>query len=595
MIRTPLRPLARVISARENGENPDVIEAEERVKRNQVINQKIRKRAEHRLTMLGLAFFIGFGAIAGKMGMLAVSEPMEPRLAVANTGIHSQRADIVDRNGSVLATNLVTTSLYAQPHMMIEPVKAADKLAKIFPDINHDKLLKQFTGKRKFVWVRKKVSPEQKQLVHDIGEPGLLFGPREMRLYPNGKLAAHILGGAGFGKEDVRAAELIGVAGVEKFFDERMRDPAQVDTPLKLSIDLTAQATMRRVVEGGMKIMNAKGAAAVLMDVHTGEIVSMVSLPDFDPNDRPAPLLEGDPSDSPLFNRAAQGVYELGSTFKLFAAAVSLDNNLANEDTMINTKGPIRWGKFKIRDFHNYGNQLSVKDVIVKSSNIGTARMAQAAGTNAQKKILDDLGFFAPVPVEISEAKRTKPLLPAKWSDLSTMTISYGHGIAATPLHLATAYATLANGGYKVKPTLLKSDVSTLHGDQVLKKTTSDSLMRMLRAVVTEGTASFGEVDGYHVGGKTGSADKPKPNGGYYDDKVIATFASAFPTHDPKYVLVLTLDEPSIEAAGEERRTAGWTAVPVAAELITRVAPVLNMRPELAGSGQVEYTQAKHQ
>ncbi len=595
MIRTPLRPLARVISARENGENPDVIEAEERVKRNQVINQKIRKRAEHRLTMLGLAFFLGFGAIGGKMAMLAVSEPQEPRLAVANTGIHSQRADIVDRNGSVLATNLVTTSLYAQPHMMIEPVKAADKLAEIFPDINHEKLLKQFTGKRKFVWVRKKVSPEQKQLVHDIGEPGLLFGPREMRLYPNGKLAAHILGGAGFGKEDVRAAELIGVAGVEKFFDERMRDPAQVDKPLELSIDLTAQATMRRVVAGGMKIMNAKGAAAVLMDVHTGEIVSMVSLPDFDPNDRPTPLLKGDPSDSPLFNRAAQGVYELGSTFKLFAAAVSLDKGLANEDTMINTQGPIRWGKFRIRDFHNYGKTLSLTDVIVKSSNIGTARIAQAAGTDAQKKILDDLGFFAPVPVEISEASRTKPLLPRNWSDLSTMTISYGHGIAATPLHLATAYATLANGGYQIKPTLLKSDVSAAHGDQVLKQSTSDSLMRMLRAVVTKGTASFGEVDGYHVGGKTGSADKPKPNGGYYDDKVIATFASAFPTHDPKYVLVLTLDEPSIQAAGEERRTAGWTAVPVAAELITRMAPVLNMRPELAGSGQVEYTQAKHQ
>ncbi len=595
MIRTPLRPLARVISARENGENPDVIEAEERVKRNQVTHQKIRKRAEHRLTMLGLAFFLGFAAIGGKMAVLAVSEPMEPRLAVANTGIHSQRADIVDRNGSVLATNLVTTSLYAQPHMMIEPVRAANELARIFPDINHDKLLEQFTGKRKFVWVRKKVSPEQKQLVHEIGEPGLLFGPREMRLYPNGKLAAHILGGAGFGKEDVRAAELIGVAGVEKFFDERMRDPAQVDQPLQLSIDLTAQATTRRVLEGGMKIMKAKGAAAVLMDVHTGEIVSMVSLPDFDPNDRPTALLKGDPSDSPLFNRAAQGVYELGSTFKLFAAAVSLDKGLVNEDTMISTQGPIRWGKFKIRDFHDYGKQLSVMDVIVKSSNIGTARMAQAAGTDAQKEILDNLGFFAPTPVEISEAKRVKPLLPPNWSELSTMTVSYGHGIAATPLHLAAAYSTLANGGFKVKPTLLKSQTPTAHGDRVLAEATSKSLMRMLRAVVTRGTASFGEVDGYHVGGKTGSADKPKPNGGYYDDKVIATFASTFPAHDPRYVLVLTLDEPSIQAAGEERRTAGWTAVPVAAELITRVAPVLNMRPELAGSGQVEYTQAKHQ
>lgn len=594
MIRTPLRPLARVIDARKHGQNPDHIEAAERAKRNQVTQQKLRKRAEARLTILGLAFFLGFAAIGGKMAMLAGSEPMEPILASSSSKIYSQRADIIDRNGSILATNLITTSLYAQPHRMINPVRAADELVKIFPDIDAEKLLKNFTGKRKFIWVRKKISPDQQQLVHDIGEPGLLFGPREMRLYPNGTLAAHILGGTGFGKEDVRAAELIGVAGVEKFFDERMRDPAQVDKPLQLSIDLTAQATMRRVVEGGMNIMQAKGAAAVLMDVHTGEVISMVSLPDFDPNERPRPLVKGDPSDSPLFNRAAQGVYELGSTFKLFTVASSLDMGLTNENTMIDTRGPIKWGKFKIRDFHNYGKQLSVMDVIVKSSNIGTARMAQAVGTDAQKKLLGALGMLDPTSLELVEAKYIKPLVPKNWSELSTMTISYGHGIAATPLHLAAAYATLANGGMKVEPTLLRVDGQTAYGARVLSDATSKTLMRMLRNVVTRGTASFGEVKGYSVGGKTGSADKPKPTGGYYDDKVIATFASVFPTYDPKYVLVLTLDEPSIQTAGETRRTAGWTAVPVAAELITRLAPILNMRPEVAGSGKVHYMQVKN-
>jgi len=347
MIRTPLRPLARVIDARKHGQNPDQIEAAERAKRNQAVHQKLRKRAEGRLTLLGLAFFMGFAAIGGKMAVLAISEPKEPKLAYSGSKIYSQRADITDRNGAILATNLVTTSLYAQPQRMINPVRAVEELAKVFPDINADKLLQSFTGARKFIWVRKKISPEQQQLVHDIGEPGLLFGPREMRLYPNGSLAAHILGGTGFGKEDVRAAELVGVAGVEKYFDARMRDPAQVDKPLQLSIDLTAQATMRRVVEGGMKIMNAKGAAAVLMDVHTGEVISMVSLPDFDPNDRPRPLLKGDPSDSPLFNRAAQGVYELGSTFKLFTVAASLEKGLVNENTMIDTRGPIKWGNLK--------------------------------------------------------------------------------------------------------------------------------------------------------------------------------------------------------------------------------------------------------
>lgn len=594
MIRTPLRPLARVIEARKHGENPDGIEAAERTKRNLATLQKTRKRAEARLTMLGLLFFLGFAAVGGKMAVLAMSEPKEPRMALSNSQIYSQRADIIDRNGTVLATNLITTSLYAQPHIMINPEYAAKELAKIFPDLKLEKLMEQFTGKRRFVWVRKKTSPEQQQRVHNIGEPGLLFGPREMRLYPNGALAAHILGGTGFGKEDVRAAELIGVAGVEKFFDARMRDPAQVDKPLQLSIDLTVQATTRRVLEGGMKIMEAKGAAAVLMDVHTGEVISMVSLPDFDPNDRPAPLVKGDQSDSPLFNRAAQGVYELGSTFKLFTAALALDKGLVNENTMINTRGPIKWGKFKIRDFHNYGSQLSVMDVIVKSSNIGTAHMAKDIGGKAQKKFLGALGLLEPTKLELVESSHIKPLAPSNWSELSTMTISYGHGIAATPLHLASAYATLSNGGYKVEPTLLKTDSGNLHGARVLSGETSKTLMRMLRNVVTRGTASFGEVKGYSVGGKTGSADKPKPSGGYYDDRVIATFAATFPTHDPKYVLVLTLDEPSIQAAGEKRRTAGWTAVPVAAELITRLAPVLNMRPEVAGSGKVQYTQVKN-
>jgi len=594
MTRTPLRPLARIINARKNGQNPDQIEAAERAKRNQATQQKLRRRAEARLTMLGLVFFLGFIAIGGKMAVLAMREPAEPQMAMTDSRIYSQRADIVDRNGITLATNLITTSLYAQPQMMINPERAAKELVKIFPDLRLKTLLGQFTGKRRFVWVRKKISPEQQQNVHNIGEPGLLFGPREMRLYPNGAMAAHILGGTGFGKEDVRAAELVGVAGVEKYFDERMRDPAQLDKPLQLSIDLTAQATTRRVLEGGMKIMKAKGAAAVLMDVHTGEVVSMVSLPDFDPNERPQPLVKGDPSDSSLFNRAAQGVYELGSTFKLFTAALALDKGLMNENTMIDTKGPIKWGKFKIRDFHDYGSKLSMMDVIVKSSNIGTAHMAQTIGGKAQQKFLGQLGFFEPTSLELTESRHIKPLVPKNWSELSTMTISYGHGIAATPLHLASAYATLSNGGFQVKPTLIKSDRDNLHGERIMSDDTSKVVLRMLRNVVTRGTASFGEVKGYSVGGKTGSADKPKPSGGYYKDRVIATFAATFPTYDPKYVLVLTLDEPSIQAAGEKRRTAGWTAVPVAAELITRLAPILNMRPEVAGNGKIQYTQVKN-
>ena len=596
MIRRPLRPLARVIKARQDGENPDQIEARERARRNHETMVKQRRRAENRLLLLGVGFFLAFAVVGARMAILASTEPREPDAIASSSDILNQRADIVDRNGAVLATNLVTQSLYAQPPLMIDPAKAVEDLVKIFPDLDKDRLKKDFTsGKRKFLWVKRKISPEQRQMVHDLGEPGLLFGPREMRLYPNGKLAAHILGGANFGKEGVNAAEVKGVAGVEKYFDDLLTDPAQNSQPLQLSIDLTAQAITRRVLAGGMRLMNAKGASAVLMDVKTGEVISMVSLPDFDPNTRPRHKIEGDPSDSPLFSRASQGLYELGSTFKLFTAALSLDKGLVSPDTLINTESPMREGKHRIRDFKNYGPELSVTDVIVKSSNVGTARMALEAGAGAQQQLLMDLGFFDPLPVELIEAGQTKPLLPPNWSDIYMMTISYGHGISATPLHLASAYATISNGGYKVKPTLLKQSGLPKERERVISEETSRAVNKMLREVVLRGTASLGEVPGYQVGGKTGSADKPKPSGGYYDDKVISTFASVFPTSDPKYTLIVTLDEPEVNAFGEDRRTAGWTAVPVAAEIISRVAPVLNLRPVLEPATEITYTQASSQ
>ncbi|MHA7828752.1 MAG: peptidoglycan D,D-transpeptidase FtsI family protein, partial [Roseovarius sp.] len=474
-----------------------------------------------------------------------------------------------------------THSLYAQPPQMIDPERAVEELVRIFPDLDRERLTKDLTGKRKFLWIKKKLSPEQKQAVHDIGEPGLLFGPREMRLYPNGKLAAHVMGGASFGREGVHAAEVIGVAGVEKTFDERLRDPAQGHEPLRLSLDLSVQAATERVLHGGMKLMNAKGATAILMEVKTGEILTMASLPDFDPNDRPRPPVEGNPGDSPLFNRAVQGVYELGSTFKIFAVAQALDLGLINPSTIIDTQGPLRWGKHRIRDFRDYGSEMSATKVIVKSSNIGTARIAQMIGTERQQDFMKQLGFFEPTPVEMVEAQGGQPLLPPRWSELSTMTISYGHGLSASPMHLAAAYATLANGGRKVTPSLLRQPAAQL-GPRVMSEQTARASMTMLRKVVSEGTASFGEVEGYAVAGKTGTADKPKERGGgYYEDKVIATFASVFPAHDPQYVLVVTLDEP-VETSGDEpRRTAGWTAVPVAAEIIRRVAPLLGLRPQI--------------
>lgn len=593
MTRTPLRPLARILAARRAGENPDAIERENLAARHEADRDAARQRAEGRLLVLGVVFLCAFFMVGVKMFALAASDPAEPRAAASGAQIVAARADITDRNGRILATNLTTHSLYAQPPHMIEPERAARELARIFPDLDEAGLVKRFTGKRKFIWIKRRISPEQQQAVFDIGDPGLLFGPREMRLYPNGNLAAHVLGGAGFGREGVNSAEVIGVAGVEKAMDETLRDPGRGDVPLELSLDLTIQAAVERVLAGGMRLMNAKGAAAVLMDINTGEIISLASLPDFDPNDRPQPLITGDQAESPLFNRAVQGVYELGSTFKIFAAAQAIDEKLVSRTTWIDTEGPLTWGKHRIRDLRDHGPALTVEDVIVKSSNIGTARIAMMIGPERQQDFLANLGLMKALPVELIEAPGARPLLPKKWSEIHTMTISYGHGMSASPLHLATAYATLLNGGLQVTPTLLKREEHT-PGPRVLAANTSEQMRSFLRQVVQRGTATLGEVAGYHVGGKTGTADKPKPQGGYYEDKVIATFASVFPANDPKYVLVVTLDEPVDTTGQKPRRTAGWTAVPVAAEVIRRVAPLLGLAPDVEPSATTGVTLARN-
>lgn len=586
MTRTPLRPLARILHARAQGENPDAIEAENRRARHEVIRDRSRARAEGRILLLGLGFIVAYLAIGGQMMKIAASEPEEPRSAASGAEILAGRSDIVDRNGRILATNMLTHALYAQPKDLVDPARTAQKLAEIFPDLNAEDLQRRFTDGRSFLWIKKVLSPEQMQQVHEIGDPGLLFGPREMRLYPNGALAAHILGGASFGAEGVASAEVIGTAGIEKAMDARLRDPATAGAPLALSIDLTVQAAVEEVLDSGIKMMNAKGGAAVLMDVHTGEIVALASLPDFDPNDRPQPLVKGDPADSPLFNRAVQGVYELGSTYKIFAVSQAMELGLVNAETMVDADAPMVWGKFKIKEFdnHNYGPLLSVTDVIVKSSNVGAAHIAMMIGGTRQQAFLRALGLLSPSPVELVEAAGAKPLVPARWPEIVTITASYGHGLSSSPLNLAAAYATIANGGITVTPTLLRHP-APVDGARVLRPEVAKSAVGMLRQVVTRGTASLAEVPGYAVGGKTGTADKPKPTGGYYKDKVINTFASVFPANDPKYVLTVTLDEPVETSGPEPRRTAGWTAVPVAAEIIRRVAPLVGLRPQVDAGG----------
>lgn len=579
MIRTPLRPLARILDARAQGVNPLTIEKENLRLRREQQRDAGRRRAEWRLLFLATAFFAGFAAVGAKMGMLAASPVVEPEPYVGES-ISGERADILDRNGSILATNLVTHSLYAELRYMVDGRHAAHELARIFPDLDEQRLAARLTDpNRRFDWIRARVSPEQAQAAHDIGEPGLMLGPRDMRLYPNGTLAAHVLGGTAYGEQGVTAAEIQGVAGIEYQENQRLADPDLADVPLNLSLDLGVQAVVEEVLADGISMYNANGGSAILMDAHTGEIVAMTSAPTFDPNDRPAPALTGDPADSPLFNRAVQGLYELGSVMKVFAVAQAIELGVVTPETMIDTRGPITYGRFRITDMHHMPPSMSVTDVLVESSNVGTARIAQLIGPERQRAFLQNLGLLDAMPLELPEVGRVHPLFDDRWSDLSMMTISYGHGLAMTPLHLAAGYAAILNGGTLVQPTLLRRP-DAAPGPRVISERTSRIMRAMLRAVVTDGTASFGDVEGYAMGGKTGTADKPRPEGGYYTDRTVATFAGGFPINDPRYIFVVTMDEPHIFAAGEDRRTAGWTVVPVVAQMIARVAPMLGMRPQ---------------
>lgn len=542
-------------------------------------------RAEWRLLVVSVFFLAGFTALAGRMTFLAAADPAEPRLDPASTTVAAvDRAAIVDRNGRLLAVNLPTWAIYAHPEEAaragVDADEAARRVASVLPELSEETVRARFAPGRKFVWIKRPASPAERQAVHDLGVPGVYFGRRETRLYPAGRIGAHVLGGVTTGEESVDHAELVGLAGVERSLDDELRDPGRAGAPMALSLDLVAQAALTEVMEEAVTEFGAIAASAVLMDARNGEIIAMVSLPDFNPNDRPDTHDPTVAKTRPMMNRVAEGVYELGSTFKLFAAAQAIDSGIFAPDSMIDTTGPIRVGKYRINDFHRMPPEMSLRDVIVESSNVGTSRVALAIGGAAQKAFLKRLGFLEPTSVEVAEANLGQPLFPERWTELSTMTISYGHGLAATQLHLAAAYASLLNGGLLVEPTLRLDAPRPTEADRVISAKTSRSLREMMRAVVAEekGTANFAEAPGYEVGGKTGTADKPS-RGGYDRSKTISTFAGAFPMSSPKYVLVVTLDEASTFRYGRTWRTAGWTAAPTAGLAVKRIAPLLGMRP----------------
>ena len=580
MIRVPLRPLAHILAVRSSGGNPDDIEKQNVNQRYIAYTDLTQKRAERRLFFVGIMFLISFVLVCARMTVLASSEVSSVLTEVSPSNLISQRSNILDRNGNILATNLPTFALYARPQVMIRPQLAVKKLIKIFPDLNAKKMLIDFTGQKTFLWVKDKLSPEQRQAVHEIGEPGLMYGPREMRLYPNGRFASHVLGGTRFNNQSATNADMVGNAGVEATFNNYLSDRADEGKALQLSLDLSVQAAVENILGGSMNIMRAKGATSIVLDVITGEIITMVSLPDFDPNNRQIEFAGDNANNNPLFNRAVQGVYELGSTYKVFTVAKALDLGLVDPETEIDVFRKTNILGTEVRDDHYKVPKLSVTDILTESSNVGTATLAAKIGKNNQISMLKDLGLFHPTEVELIEAKGITPLKPKKWIDSSTVTISYGYGLSMSPLHLAVAYATLINGGFKVTPTILKQDNKDL-GRRVISAETSNQLRKILRNVVQRGTATLGNVEGYEVGGKTGTANKQKVGArGYDNDRVVSTFVSFFPVKSPRYVLLVSFDEPSYRGGKEKNeRSAGWTAVPVAAEIIKRIAPLLNLRP----------------
>lgn len=529
-------------------------------------------RREWRATLVMLVFLAVYVAAGARMSIVALTEPEEPQLARGERLPGPVRGDIVDRNGALLAGNLPGWALYANPRFVLAPRETAVKLADIFPDASPEGLENLLTRKSNFVWIKRPITPRQRQAVLELGNPGLAFAAREVRVYPSGRLAAHILGGVRTANEGVAFAELAGSAGIEHHQNARLSDPARSAEPLELSIDGTVQASVEHVLRAGVRYFAAEGGAAVLMKVRTGEIIAMSSLPDFDPNLPRAPR-DGDPAHHPRFSRAAQGIYEFGSAFKPITAALAIDAGLVDPETVIDTKTPVAYGRHRFTDHGRIRPAQSVTEIVMRSSNVGTIRMALDLGTERLRDGLERFGFLAPTGVELPEAQTARPRHPDDWTELTTITASFGHGVSISQLHLAAAYATMANRGLRVRPSLLKGGGEP--GGRAIGARTSGQMMRVLRETVLRGTAQRANVPGYELGGKTGTAEKTRPEGGYYSERVLSTFAGVFPTSRPEYVLVVSLDEPIDPESGKGE--ASRTSVPVAGEMLRRVGPLLDL------------------
>ncbi len=528
-----------------------------------------------RIRFLMLGLFLAYAGVAGGRVLLGVSHDPPLTLKVAaDQGASVARPDLLDRDGEILATDVKTMSVFAEPRRIIDKDEAVELITAVLPDIDAKDLRDRLGSKKGFVWVKRQVTAKEQQEIFHLGLPGVGFFPENKRVYPNGPLGAHVIG---FVDKDN-----IGIAGMEKYLDNQsLTDPHvagfSVDPgslkPVRLSLDLRATHALRDELVEGLARFRAKAAAGAIIDVNTGEIIALESLPDFDPNDPPD--MTKDPT---RINRINVGVYEMGSTFKALSIAMALEAGKVTLGSHVDARESLRYGRFTIHDFDATHRVLSVPEVFTHSSNIGAARMALMVGVEGHQAFLRKMGQLDRLRTELPES--AEPLIPKRWGELNTMTIAFGQGLNVAPIQALMAVAALVNGGNLMTPTFLKrNEAEALAASRrVVSAQTSESMRYLMRANATHGSASFANIPGYYVGGKTGTADKIF-HGHYSKDKVFTTFMAAVPANKPKYVYMVLYDEPQALPEDGGFHTAAHNAGRVAGKVIDRVEPLLGVAP----------------
>jgi cell division protein FtsI (penicillin-binding protein 3) len=534
----------------------------------------VKMPGHNRLRLVLLGFVLCFAVIAGRAGQLALLAP-EVTQTAGPAEVRIPRPDIVDRNGEVLATDIKVSSLYANPRKIIDVDEAIELLTAVVPDMDTRVLRKKLTKDKAFVWLRREVSPVVRQAIHNQGIPGVDFRNETRRVYPKGRLAAHVLG---FVDVDSR-----GLAGIEKFMDDQgalytaaLTDPDKLSAlPAEVSLDVRVQHALASEIAGAVEHFKAKAGAGVVLNVNTGEVLALASLPDYNPNN---PV---DAQKTVNLNRVTTGVFELGSVIKAVTFAMALDSGTSTLQSKYDARYPLVIGRSRINDFHAQKRVLTVPEVFLHSSNIGTARMALAVGLEGHKAFLERVGLFERMTTELPEA--AAPLLPKRWTKIASVTASFGHGFAVQPLQGIAVVAALVNGGRMISPTFLKRDPATVDGfaNRIIKESTSRDMQHLFRLNALKGTARKAAQNamGYRVGGKTGTAEKVI-NGRYSRNHRLTSFVGAFPMDAPKYAVLVMLDEPQPVEGTYGYATSGWNAVPTAGKVISRIAPLLGVAPK---------------